>query len=292
MRFRPRSTFSPVPVLLAVLVVGIALAGCESEEAPSSYVARVGTHYLEEEDVTRLLRGMGPVPDSTEARQQVIEQWVEQTLLLREAERLNLAEDPEVQRRLEKRRRNTLVTTLTNRYYEEMDQEATDEEVQTYFERHQDQLTLREPYVQVRYLSTAQEDSAQTVRQELLQAQEASIDSVWARLSQEYAHRPPRAKRLSERFLPESRLFAQLPYVRDELDALGEGDVAPVIPDSDRYHVLQVVQRVPEGSEPELRWIESEIRRRLRIRHRKQMYAREVQRLRDRAKADSLIETP
>lgn len=292
MWFRPRSPFSTVPVLLVALVVGIVVGGCESEEAPSSYVARVGDHYLQEEDVNRMLQGMGPVPDSTEARQQVIEQWVEQTLLLREAERLNLSEDPEVQRRLEERRRNTLVTALTNRYYEEMDEEPTAEEVQTYFERHQDQLSLREPYVQVRHLATAQEDGAQTVRQELQQAQEATIDSVWARLSQEYAHRPSRAERLSERFLPESRLFAQLPYVRDELDGLQEGETAPVIQDSERYHVLQVVQRVPEGSEPELRWVESEIRRRLRIRHRKQMYAREVQRLRDRAKADSLIETP
>jgi hypothetical protein len=252
----------------------------------------VGNHYLQEEDVRRLLRGMGPVPDSTEARQQVIEQWVEKTLLLREAERLNLAEDPEVQRRLEERRRNTLVTALSNRYYEEMDEEPTDEEVQTYFERHQDQLTLREPYVRVRHLTTTQEDSAQTVRQQLVQAQEGSVDSVWARLSQTYAQRPARAERLSEQFLAESRLFAQLPYVRDELAALREGEIAPVIQDSDRYHVLQVVQRVPEGSEPELRWIEAEIRRRLRIRHRKQMYAREVQRLRNRAKADSLIETP
>jgi len=292
MRFPLHLVPPSVSLLVVALLAGLGMTGCESEEAPSSYVARVGDHYLQEEDVARLLQGMGPVPDSTEAREQVIEQWVEQTLLLREAHRLNLAEDPEVQQLLEERRQNTLVTALTNRFYEEMEKEPSDEEVQTYFERHRDQLTLREPYVRVRHLTTTAEDSARTVRQELLQVPESSLDTMWTRLSRQYARHPERARRLSNRFLPESQLFAQLPYVRDELEALQEGEIAPVIQDSGRYHVLQVVRRVPQGAEPELRWVESEIRRRLRIRHRKQMYAREVQRLRNRAKADSLIESP
>jgi hypothetical protein len=80
--------------------------------------------------------------------------------------------------------------------------------------------------------------------------------------------------------------------VRDELSNLREGAVAPVTQDNGRYHVLQLVRRLPEGSDPELRWVEAEIRRRLQIRSRKQTYAREVQRLRNRAKANGLLETP
>jgi hypothetical protein len=287
-----RLALPPALCLLAGAVLLALLTGCESEEAPSSYVARVGDQYLQEADVQRMLEGMGPVPDSTEARQQVIEQWVERSLLLREARRLNLSQDAEVQRLLEERRRNTLVGALTNRIYEDLDQAPTDEEVRTYFERHQDQLTLREPYVRVRHLTTGTIDSARSARQALVGAPDATADSVWGRLSQQYGQDPARARRLADRFLPESRLFAQLPYVRDELAALQNGETAPVIEDNNRYHVLQLVRRVPEGAEPELRWVEAEIRRRLRVRHRKQMYAREVQRLRNRAKADGLIETP
>ena len=267
------------------------LAGCESPEAPASYVARVGDQYLQEADVERMLEGMGPVPDSTEARQQVIEQWVERSLLLREARRLNLSQDADVQRLLEERRRSTLVGALTNRIYQDMDQAPTEEEIRTYFERHQDQLTLREPYVRVRHLTTTAVDSARSARQALVAAP-GEADSTWRRLSQQYGQDPSRSERLADRFLPQSRLFTQLPYVRDELAALQNGETAPVIEDNNRYHVLQLVRRVPEGAEPELRWVEAEIRRRLRVRHRKQMYAREVQRLRNRAKADGLIETP
>lgn len=268
------------------------LPGCESKKSPDSYVARVGDQYLQEPDVNRMLKGMGPVPDSTEARQQVIEQWVERSLLLREAERLNLSQDAEVQRLLRKRRRNTLVGAMTNRIHENMDQPPTDEEVRTYFERHQDQLTLREPYVRVRHLTTTTIDSARAARQALVDVSSSVADSVWTRLSQQYGQAPTRSQQLADRYLPESRLFAQLPYVRDELATLQEGETAPVIEANNRFHVLELVRRVPEGAEPQLQWVEAEIRRRLRVRRRKQMYAREVQRLRNRAKADGLIETP
>jgi hypothetical protein len=280
-------------IALAGLLLGLPVTGCESEKSsPDSYVARVGDHHLQQEDLSRMLDGLGPVPDSTQAREQVIGQWVENTLLLREAERLNLAEDPEVKRRLQEQRQNALVTALKDRIYEDIDQTPTEQEVRTYFERHRKQLTLREPYVQVRHFTTTREDSAQRARQRLLGAREAGIDSVWAELSRRYADRPKRAQKMAGRFLPESRLFIQQPYVRDELSALREGEVAPVVQDNNRFHVLQLVQRAEEGSTPKLKWVRAEIERRLRIRHRKQMYAREVQRLRNRAKADNLIETP
>lgn len=281
-----------VALLLAGGLALVFLAGCQSEPTPNTYVARVGDHYLQEPQLERMLKGMGPVPDSTEARQQVIEQWVERTLLLREAQRMNLAQDGEVQRLLQERRRSTLVSALTSRIYEEMDQSPSDEEVRTYFERHQDQLQLREPYVRVLHLTTTTQDSAATARQTLVETSDAAIDSVWTRLSRQYGQNPARSQRLADQFLPQSRLFTQLPYVRDELQALQDGETAPIIEDNNRFHVLQLVRRVPEGADPELRWVEGEIRRRLQIRQRKQMYRREVQRLRNRAKADDLIETP
>ncbi|MFB6246972.1 MAG: peptidyl-prolyl cis-trans isomerase, partial [Salinibacter sp.] len=191
-----------------------------------------------------------------------------------------------------KRRRNTLVGAMTNRIYENLDKPPTDEEVRTYFERHRNQLTLREPYVRVRHLTTTTTDSARAARQALTSTAQSAADSVWARLSEQYGQNPARSKRLADRFLPQSRLFSQLPYVRDELEALQDGETAPVIEDNNRFHVLQLVRRIPEGTEPELRWVEAEIRRRLRVRRRKQMYAREVQRLRNRARADGLIDTP
>lgn len=289
-----RLTFLSVSVrgcLLVPLLAG-ALFGCESDNAPPPHVARVGDHYLTQTKLERLLDGMGPVPDSTEARQQVIDQWIRRTLLLREAKQLNLEKDSEVKRKLKERRRSILVTAFKNRLFEDTEVEPSDEEVRTYFERHEDQLALREPYVRVRHLATNNQDSAQAVRRAIRRARDADVDSVWTQLGRRYARDPERALDLSARFLPERRLFARLPAVQDALAALRDGQVAPIIEDNNHFHVLQLVRRISEGAEPKLRWMESEIRRRLRIRNRKQMYAREVERLRNEAKANNLIETP
>jgi hypothetical protein len=164
--------------------------------------------------------------------------------------------------------------------------------VRTYFERHRDQLALREPYVRIRHLATTNADSAAAVRRRLVDARRVPVDSLWRNLIRKHAAVPRRAERISERFMPEGRLFTQLPYVQDELATLREGEVAPVIEDNDLFHVLQLVRRLPAGTDPELSWLKPEIQRRLKIRTRKQMYAREVQRLRNRARADNLIETP
>lgn len=281
----PRAVRTGLLALLSALVV----FGCQPQETPSSYVARVGSHYLTEARLDTLLRGMGSVADTSKARRQIIEQWVTRTLLYREAMRLNLNEVPKVKRRLQQRRRSTLVSSMTDRIYEQAEIRPSEEEVRTYFERHRQQLRLREPYVEVRYLAT-QTDADATAVQETLREPTALADSTWSRLLSTYALSPERARRVSGRILPERRVFGQLPIVQGQIETLQEGDVTSVVDNQGRHHILELVRRIPEGTEPELKWLEDEIRRRLRIRTRKQMYAREVQRLRNRAKAENELE--
>ncbi|PSQ98875.1 MAG: hypothetical protein BRD51_02655 [Bacteroidetes bacterium SW_11_64_17] len=278
-------------LLGAMLLLGVGGTGCESDEPPSSYVARVGSHYLTADELNRRLKGMGSVLDSSEARQQIIEQWVTQMLLYREAQRLNLESVDSVQQELEQQRRSTLRTALKNRLYDEADLEPTPQEVRTYFERHKEQLRLREPYVNARYLAVERPAAAQTVRQRL-QTLSPQADSTWDRLVRTHAADTLQAQRLSQRFLPERRLAQQLPFRPAQLDVLREGDTAPVVESDGRYHVLRLDRRIPEGTEPRLEWLEPEIRRRLRIRARKQTYAHEVERLRTKAQANDALDTP
>lgn len=287
--FFSRSGVSP---LLVVFIGIVVLFACETQEAPSSYVARVGDHYLRQDELDRRLQGMSSLPDSSQARQQIIEQWVTRTLLLREAERLNLEDTPAVQRRLQERRRSTLVTAMSNRIYNSAELSPTDDEIQSYFDKHKRQLRLREPYVRVRYLTTSRADSAQAARAALRSLPAAAADSAWRALQRQYSTDSARVRSISDQFFPTGRLTTLLPYSSDVLSDLQPGDVSPIAEARGRYHVIQLVQRAPEGAEPKLAWVREEIRRRLRVRNRKQMYAREVQRLRNRARADNTLETP
>jgi len=287
----PGTDVGNLVLLAAVLFLGLGGTGCEPEEPPPSPVARVGSHYLTADELSRKLAGMGPTPDSSEARQQVIEQWVTRTLLYREARRLNLESVDSVQQELAQQRRSVLRTALKNRLYDEADLEPTPQEVRTYFERHKEQLRLREPYVNVRYLAAERPAAARTVRQGL-QALSSRSDSTWIRLVRDHAADPLQARRLSGRFLPESRLLQQLPFRLDRLRALEDGDTTPVVENEGRYHVLRLDRRISEGAEPRLEWLEPEIRHRLRIRAWKQTYAHEVERLRTEAQANDALDTP
>jgi ADP-ribose pyrophosphatase YjhB (NUDIX family) len=277
--------------LLVCVLVGASLSGCQSDTPPSSYVARVGSDYLTEADLDRMLAGMGPVRDSTEARQQAIDQWVTRTLLYQEAKRLNLGSNDEVQQRLRRQRRSVLASALRTRFEEEADVRPTPEEVRTYFERYKEQLRLREPHVRVQYLAASDRTTAQTVRREL-RTPPAPPDTTWARLVAEYATDTTRARQLSRRFFPRSQFNQQVPALADRLDALQEGETTSIVEANGRYHVLRLDRRLPEGTPPELDWIEPKIRRRLRIRGRKQIHATEVQRLRNRVQADGALELP
>jgi hypothetical protein len=268
------------------LCVATLLAGCRTEEAPERYAARVGDMYLTQSELDASLRDLAGL-DTIEARRQIIEQWVTRTLLLQEALALNLENMPEVQKRLQEQERAVLVTALTNRIYDEAEVEPTPSEVRDYFERHRDQLRLREPYVRIRHLATQRREAAERLRRQL---QALPTDSLWARAAPPLALNPSRALGLAQQYVPEARLFSRMPTVRNALAQLRDGGIAPVIRTDSVYHVLQLVERVSEGSPPELAWVEPEIRRRLVVRARKQMYAREVQRLRNEAKARNALE--
>ncbi|MFB6098035.1 MAG: peptidyl-prolyl cis-trans isomerase [Salinibacter sp.] len=282
---------SRLGILLIVPLLGLVGAGCQSETPPPSYVARVGSHYLTQEELDRRTAGMDPLPDTAAARRQIIDQWVTRMLLYREAERLNLASTEAVQKKLKRHRRSVLVTALKNRLYEKVDLSPSPQEVRTYFERHKEKLRLREPYVQVRYLSTSRRSAAQTVRQ-TLQTLPPEADSTWHRLVRTHAADTVQAYRLSRRYMPESRLVEALPFSSEAVNNLQEGSVTRVVANQGEYHVFRLDRRRQAGTIPKLRWIEPEIRRRLRIRARKQMYAHEVQRLRRKAKANNALDLP
>ncbi len=279
-------------LLALVLLSGF---GCREKPPPPDVVARVGQVYLTREELARALQLLPVQMDSTEASQQVIEQWVTNQLLYQEALRRGLRNDPQVQRLLQENERSVLISALLEQLYQE--EEAGKEgqldptEVQAYYERYKEQLRLREPYVRVRYLHTAREENAQAVHQTLRGAEVVS-DSLWEALADRYAANPEEARLLASRYFPESRLFtaAVLTPLRDALQRLRDGSLAPVIEIDGHYHVLQLAERLPAGTIPELRWIYDEVAQQARIQARKQIYARLVQRLRNEARVRGELE--
>lgn len=280
-------------LVVAIILMALAVAGCESSEPPSDYVARVGSSYLTQDEVQDALESAPASQDSADARRQIIEQWVTNELLYQEAKRQGLREEPDVKQLLQENERSVLISALVSTLYEQDTVRPSAAEVNAYYERHRQQLRLREPYLQVRHLASPNADSAAQARSLLQQAVIAGhADSTWSLLAHRFATDPSRALDLASNFYPAQRLFSQLPPLRDKLRTMSDGQIATLVRTDSLTHVLQLVERVPAGTVPPISWIEDEIQRRLTIQERKQRYARRVQRLRNEAVAREELEIP
>lgn len=286
MRNRPPETAMRLTALCLVVVLG----ACEQEDAPRDYVARVGDRHLFRDEVDRAIRNIPASQDSLEARQQIVEQWVTSELLHQEAQRRGLRQNPEVRRSLEESERAVLVNALVTQLYEENQITPTSSELQAYFENHKEQLRLRESFARVRYLRATSRADAEAARTLLQQAAPEVRDSVWAAAIDRHASDRALSDDVSATYFPESRIFIDNPPLRETVSSLVGGQIAPVVEMDGTFHVVQLVERVPARTVPEPAWIEDELVRRLVIHGRKQLYARQVQRLRNEALAREDLE--
>lgn len=275
---------------ILALACTLLLTSCDEEERPADYVARVGNSFLLEEELQRDLANLPARQDSAEARQQIVERWVTNEVLFQEAERRGLRQEVEVQRMLEDSERSVLVNALLSRLYDESATAPSSTEMQSYYERHKEQLRLRESFVRIRYLPTTTRDEAEAARRSIQQSDASARDSVWSELMDQYAVDPSFAAEISSNFYPESRLFAGKPALREALAGLTEGQIAPIVEADSAFHIIQLAERAAARTVPEPAWIEDELARRLIIQSRKQLYARQVQRLRNEALAREDLE--
>lgn len=263
-------------------------AGCEQPALPpEDYVARVGTSVLTAEELNEAMTAVPVGVDSATARAQFVEQWVTAELMAQEAEARGLRDDPAVQHQLAENERAVLAAALLGTLYDEQSASVSRSDLADYFERNRERLRLREPYVRVRFVETDSREEADAARTALQEAMLSSRqDSLWSVAARTYAADTSLSLSLSRTYVPESRLTSsERAAVWQPLNQLGPGQIGPVIERGEAFYVIQLLDRVPAGSEPELEWIEEDIRRQVAIGARKQLLARQVQRLRTEAQA-------
>ncbi len=271
-------------VVLALCLGGLTvLPGCTDDPSDDAYAARVGDFHLTEEEVSRALQSVPVNGDTIEARRQIIEQWVSRTLLHQEALRLNLEDDPAVQERLAEQERAVLVNALTTQLYEAAEIEPSDSDIRRYFEQNRDRMQLREPHLLLRHVRTAHADTADTIGNSIAE------DNAWEQLCTYDVVNAEQTCQVGQQFFPEHRRFNVAPFLRSSVEDMEVGETRTLERDT-LYHIVHLADRADAGEAPEIEWVAPEIRRRLKTRARKQMHAREVQRLRNEARARNDLE--
>jgi hypothetical protein len=263
---------------------------CQSNEQPADYVARVSDTYLTEADVEEVISDYSTLRDTASAREHIIDSWITEQLLYREARRQGMRGDSTVQQRLQEVRRSVLIDALVENLKEDIPP-PSETSIQTYYQRHAEQFRLREPFIRLRYISDDQADTLDTFRAQLAAAADsATIDSLWQNAPKETNRTSRRTEDWNDNYLPLSRLERELPVELLELETLESGAVSPVVQHNDNYHLVQITDRMEAGTLPSLEHVRDKIIQQLLIQEKKLMYTREVQRLRTRARADNSID--
>lgn len=263
------------------------IAGCASKDH-GEFVARVGNQVLTQEDINRSLANQMAFSDSAGVASQLIERWIANELLYQEALSQGLKNEPEVQRLLADNERSVLISAFVNKLTDEDLRDGPSEDaIRTYYEQNRDQLALREPYVQIRHLVFSSPDSAAIFRRSVADMGLGDLGKAqFARLAARYGMDGPDP----DTFYPQSQLFSSIPGLVEAVGDLRPGQTLPVINETGRYHVIQLVRRLEAGTVPAMELIIDDLRAKVSIQLRKQLYARQVQQLRTRAQARNELE--
>ncbi len=272
-----------------VILVVLLCAACRGQDDTLDYVARVGNAFLTPDDVAAALGGFYGGVDSAGAKSQIIEQWVEKELLYQEAIRQNLASEALVKQQLEDAKRAVLIDALVTLLYEETTNSITEADLSAYYETYKERLRILEPFVLVRYIDSHQRDTALAVMQEMRGREGNEAAQLFDSLALAHALDPSLSLSMASNYWPESRLFAGQPAVRQHMLSLAPASAGRVYSVDSLHFYLQIVDRVPAGTVPELAWIEDQVRIHSAIQHRKQRYEQMVQRLRTEALARDML---
>lgn len=276
--------------LRACVLLLFATAACQQSDPPDDFVARVGDTYLSQADIDARLAGLTTGSDTSNTRHLIIDQWITDELLYQEAVRLQLSAREDIKERLNENARAVLIEALISEYQNQVTNEVPESEIVDYYERNKEYLRLLEPFVHIRYLVSPNLDSLRLARSILLQTPDSSADSVFSVLIDRFDFSSADQYSLNQNYFPEAKLFNNQPEVRALLQRTSEGMQPQIIGVDDEYHFMQVVDRVPAGTIPELPWVEDIVQQQLVIHIRKQNYARSVQALRAQAESGEDIE--
>ena len=278
-------------LFLLIAATSVAQCGFSSEDLPANVVARVGERVYTRTELGEALGTLVLAQDSADAAQQLIQQWVTNEVLLNEALRRGLRSDPAIRLQLSENERSILVTALLEQLFIENRTTITRSDLDSYYNQHRTQLAITEPFVRIRYLVMHSLGSARVTESAIREIVFSSnADSAWALLANRFSIVNTNVKALSDSYYPASQIAASIPGLEGIIVTIQVGSVIEPFEANGNIHVIQLVDRLEPGTIPDAYMIEELVRSRVAIEARKQMLARQVQRLRNEAIAREELE--
>jgi len=283
MRLHLSTDDGPLRVVVgtALFVCVLALcAGCSREGSSRTFVARVGSVELTEDELA------GPADSLARARGKsmaYINEWVVNELLYQEAQRRGMADTDLLRKQLEATRKRLAVEALLEKeVYGGGTDNVTDEDIAAAFKKNISSFTLREDVARVTYALFSERDEANQFRASILRG--SSWDETIAACQRDSVH----GREL--RAVARNQYFTQATLFPDELwklaRTLPREEVSYVVKTASGYYVLTVHGIKHVGETPEFDYVKNEVRERLLIERRRTRYEQLVSDLRTRHKVE------
>ena len=249
-------------------------------------IARVGSQYLALDEAKRAIPANLYMQDSTFALKQYRQQWIQQKLVMQQAERLNLEKNSKVQKRIEHARYEVLRETLRKHVMaEQVDSVVTDHEVRKFYEQNKEQFVLKETFVQFRHLKTESIEDARIAKIEL------DDGDSWELIAANYADQPNRAIHQSSRAHALSTVLNEAKIMKQYLQNLGEEQISPIKRIDGTYHFVQLLERRKDGEYAKIDWVNEKIKEWILTDRRKRKFNSYLKNLYLNAQSDNEIDT-
>lgn len=140
-------------VLIVVICLGVS---CKPKTSPineEEVVARVYDKYLLASELNAQLNANMSAQDSVSTANRYINSWIERQLLVRQAE-LNIATNQaELNKKIQEYRNDLLIYSYQNELLaQKLDTSITTQEIEEFYQSHEDRFKLQDYLVKVRYL--------------------------------------------------------------------------------------------------------------------------------------------
>lgn len=249
-----------------ILTFLLAVGGCQNNDQPPDYIARVGNSFLTQSDI---IENVGTESDTSNLQVRIfVNKWIENEMLFQEASKEGLAGSKEIERHVAEVRRQLAINALIeNKIYDDT-AEINEAKLRDYYSKHSNEFVLREDVVRLNIASFTERQYASEFRNLILK------NKQWNEAVETFLGNDAKASAIHSEI--SGSLFTQLTVYPAELwkviQNLPTTDISFPVKSNDLFYVVQIIEKYPQGSKAELALVRNEIVQRLITQERRFKY--------------------
>ena len=274
---------------ISLAIAALLWSACErsASSRQDNSLARVGNDYLTIQEARSAIPDFIYRQDSVDALRKYREEWIQEQILLQEADRLGLSQNKEVQRKLRNAREEVLREALKEYVLgsKTQDLKVTEEEARTFFQANKEQFVLEEEFVQFRHMRTRSLKEARTAKQDLLGG------VPWPEVAREFAINPEAAIQESDQYWPISMALSNISIMNRYLNVIGQNEISPIQRVNGVYHFVQLTDSRAKGELPDLDWLIEKIKDWMLLNKQRRNFSSYTKNLYLKAKSNNEVET-